>query len=88
MESRYHCLKPDPNGGTEGYDTASSGVVKKYGWYHTLSGVVAATPMTSEDMIYEWPVKRFLKRLQYLSDVWQAEKHDAEITKLRNSVTR
>jgi len=85
MENRFSCLKSEPNDGAGGDDTASSWLGKKYGWYHTLNGIVANTPGMTEDLIFEWPVMRFLKRLQYLSDVWENEKHDAELAKLQNA---
>ena len=53
-------------------------VAKFYGWIHTIEHMILATPGINEDMLMEWPVMRFLTRLQYLSDVWEAQKIDSD----------
>lgn len=88
MENRFKCLQNDPdsksNGPSEG--SGAEDVAKFYGWIHTLEAMIQATPGINEDQIMTWPVMRFLSRLNYLSDVWDASKHDLEIERLKNNV--
>lgn len=94
MESKIRCLQPkhdrEPGETHEESDPDNDGsgagsVASHWKWYHTLEAVIVNTPNVNEDQVMKWPMLRFMTRLNYLTDVWDAEKHDAEIQKLRNA---